>query len=278
MGDSKTCTDIEHPPPPASRALYVFCVLPQTAAVAVAEGLDGAPLESVAAAGVRAICCPVDLHAWTGEHASKNLSDLQWVGPRALQHELVNEQHMTTGPTLPLRFGTLFSTAQRVEHWLTHHSDEIHQFFATVEGAEEWAIRGWLCDQKCEDTLAAQDPRAADLPQSKGARYLQQKRLRRDAASRVRQWVADTGKEVVTALLESCLQVKPCPTDAVKSRHPTSDRCVLNFACLLPRGQVEQLREHLDKCAEPWEPYGLSFELNGPWPPYNFSPELASNS
>lgn len=278
MGSQNTCTDTEPRELASAQALYVFCVIPNTDSVVATDGLEGAPVGSVCGTRVRAICCPVELEAWTGERGAHNLSDIQWIGPQALRHELVNEQQMAAGPTLPLRFGTLFSSRARVEQWLAANSDTMYDFLLSVDGAEEWAVRGWLCDRRCEDELAAQDPRVADLPASKGARYLQQKRLRRDAASRVREWVAETGKQVNATLLDACMQVKSCTTTTVKARHPTSDRCVLNFACLLPRGQIERLRDELDERARMWEPFGLTFELNGPWPPYNFSPDLVPNS
>lgn len=257
------------------RAIYVLCALNASFGLPEIEGLEGSNIFSIASGETQVAACTVDLETWTGDGAEDRLADVKWLGPRALRHELINERLMQQTPILPLRFGALFSTAERVEQWLLDNHDAITTYFHSVGDSEEWAVRGWLKHDICQQMLAERDPRNHDLPISPGARYLQKKRLQRDAATQIRSWVTTTSHKLAEHLTQTTVAARQVSAARVQAQQPNSARsCVLNFAVLLPRGQVRTLQSSLDPLLEAWEPFGLSLELNGPWPAYHFTPSL----
>lgn len=258
------------------RGIYVFCVTRTTAPLPALAGLDRAPLTTESAAELAAVTCDVDLDDWTGEGAEARLQDLDWIAPRALHHERVNEEVMREAPLLPLRFGSLFSSTAALRAWLERHERTISRFLDATSEVVEWSIKGWIDAAILEGQLLADDPRFAALPAAKGARYLQEKRLRREAARRVSPWIA----EVEAALRERLEGLVVLDRRLPLPRRDLSDRKdepAFHLAVLCRRGDAERLTAAIDELTGPRASFGLAVEVIGPWPPYSFSPELAAD-
>jgi hypothetical protein len=257
------------------KGLYVFCLVRASAAEAAAgPGLtEDAPLGALVHEDVAAICCEVSLHDWTGEAGEVHLKDLGWLGPRALRHEEVIEQLMRASPVLPLRFGCLFSSEEQLLELLRSKRTRIAAFIEKVANEEEWSLKGSLDLRACEEAMFAADPRAATLPTSKGARYLMEQKLRKDAANAARMWVREAEAALAHALEGLVLarrSLRPTPRSAVE---PAVEG-VFHWAILLPRGADAELTKRLEPLAEQLSARGLHVSARGPWPAYNFVPHF----
>lgn len=255
--------------------LYVFCFTRAGAAsAATGPGLsENAPLHARVHEGLAAICCEVPLHEWTGETGEAHVKDVGWLGPRALFHEEVLEQMMRAAPVLPLRFGCLFSSAERLEELLRRERVRITAFLERAEHEEEWSLQGLLDAKVCEEAVFAADPRVAKLPASAGARYLMEQKLRKDAARGARVWVEEAQAMLVKALEGLVLErrtLRPPP----RSEGEPAREGALHWALLLPRGARAELARRLEPLAESLSARGLYLSARGPWPAYNFAPRL----
>ncbi len=260
---------------PEAYGTYVFCVTRATLAeLPPVAGLEAEiALERVDAGALTSVVCTVELDAWTGPESDRRLSDLEWLGPRALRHELVIERVMASAPVLPLRFGCLFSSRARVVAWLERHADAITRFLDAIEGYEEWAVRAWVDLERCSAALAASDPRARSLPSGAGARYLQQKLLKRDATKRARAWVRDAERDATALVGERALLHRALPLSN-KQLSGREDEPAFHTAFMIRPGELGALRERVEQLASTWSDHGVSVEFTGPWPPYSFCPPL----
>jgi hypothetical protein len=249
------------------RGLYVFCFARRSAVEAVTgPGFAGdAPLGARVHEELAAICCEVPLHEWTGEVGEAHLKDLGWLGPRALRHEEVLEQMMRASPVLPLRFGCLFSSAERLEELLRRERGRIASFIEQAAHEEEWSLQGAVELPACEEAMFAADPRTAKLPPSGGARYLMEQKLRSDATRAARVWIQEAQETVARALDGLVL--------ARRSLRPPRESA-FHWALRVPRGAEEALAKRLEPLAEPLLACGLSLAARGPWPLYNFAPHF----
>jgi hypothetical protein len=255
--------------------IYVFCLVRAGAVeAAVGPGLtEDAPLSALVHEEVAAICCEVPLHDWTGEAGEAHLKDLGWLGPRALRHEEVIEQMMRASPVLPLRFGCLFSSAERLEELLRRRRTQIAAFIEKVAREEEWSLQGSLDLRACEEAMFAADPRVAALPASKGARYLMEQKLRKDAALAVRAWVREAEATITRALDGLVLARRSLRAPPRRAEEPAMEG-VFHWALLLPRGAEAELSKRIEPLAEEFSASGLHLAARGPWPAYNFAPHF----
>ncbi len=255
--------------------VYIFCLVRAGAAeAAVGPGFaEDAPLCALVYEEVAAVCCEVPLHDWTGEAGEAHLKDLSWLGPRALRHEEVIEQMMRASAVLPLRFGCLFSSAEQLLELLRSKRTRISAFIEKIANEEEWSLKGSLDLRACEEAMFAADPRAATLPASKGARYLIEQKLRKDAANAARAWVREAETAIARALEGLVLarrSLRPAPRGAAE---PALEG-VFHWAILLPRGAEAELTKRLEPLAEQLSARGLHVSAQGPWPAYSFAPHF----
>lgn len=263
----------------AGAGVYVFCLVrAQAAPAAVGHGLtEASPLRVLVHQEVAAVCCEVPLQDWTGEVGEAHLSSLEWLGPRAMRHEEVIEQMMRASPVLPLRFGCLFSSAERLAGLLQREGARIAAFLDKAAREEEWSLQGSLDVRACEESLFAADPRAATLPASRGARYLMEQKLRRDAALAARAWVHEAEAEVARALEGWVLarrSLRPTPRAAEEN----ALEGIFHWAILIPRGGEEELARRLEPLAERFAARGLRLAAQGPWPAYSFAPHFGDKA
>ena len=252
---------------------YVFCVTRESAPLPPLPGLDAAPLVEERSAGLKAIVCQVDLEVWAGEDSEDRLSDLEWLGPRALHHERINEGVMRNAPLLPLRFGCLFSSPAGVQAWVDRHRRSIERFLDATVDAEEWSIKGWINRDACARRLAEGDPRFAELPAAKGARYLQEKRLRRDIAAKIGPWIR--GAEArLRGELKDCVILDRRLAAPRKDLTERTEDPGFHLAVLTRSDDSARLLDRIEALAKETRAFGLDLEVVGPWPPYSFSPPL----
>jgi len=205
------------------------------------------------------------------------MQDLAWVGPRALQHEAVVEKVMRHSPVLPARFGTLFSSQERLAEFVDRHGAAISQFLERVAEQEEWSVRGLLDRRQAgralmSASLAAQEAQlAALLP---GRRYFEEQRIRAGAEKELSLWLKEARRQTASHLMKQASDF--CDCASVPLEPPESGiEVVVNWAFLLPKGATPAFQVRIDQMNEKHAMRGLVLELSGPWPPYHFVPPLS---
>jgi hypothetical protein len=259
------------------QGLYLYCfaragVARHTEVAGVDErpGVTGLEVGKVAAVFSR-----VHLNDFSGEAAETRTQDPQWVVPRACRHEQVVQEMMRSGPVLPVRFGTVFSSEEALKGLLVQRSEEIALILDRLSDKEEWAVKGLVDAAKARAWLLATDPVLAEcrrkLPESPGARYLHKKRLDAEADSALRLWSAAVAEQVQALCRSQVADLCPLRPQS----RPVSGReadMVLNLAVLVRRGHVPALLGRLQELGATYADQGLTLEVSGPWPPYHFCP------
>jgi hypothetical protein len=262
------------------RALYLFCFARSDLLGELeGAGVDGQHPVSIFRRfpNLCAVLSEADLEDFCGEAAELRLQDLAWVGPRALQHEAVVEEVMRYSPVLPVRFGTLFSSPERLAEFLDKHRAVISEFLARVADQEEWSVRGLLDRKQARHaltaaSLATQEVQLAALPA--GRRYFVEQRIRAGAEKELSLWLEETRRQLVSNLREQATDFCEClevPREAPES----GIEVALNWAFLLPKSATAAFQARIDQLNAQHAPNGLVLELSGPWPPYRFVPPLS---
>jgi hypothetical protein len=224
--------------------------------------------------GVTAILSKVSLDEYCGPSAESRIRDLSWIGPRACRHENIVERVMCHSPVVPARFGTIFSSMNRLKDLLKVHGKTILNCLDQVADKQEWAVKGLIDMARAKEKLvseitAAEAQRLALL--APGARYFQEKRIHNHAGSELNCLLKEIYKETADDL--SALASDVCPGRLLsKDASGTDMDMFMNTAYLVPLNCVKAFHARVDRANAVHAQNGLVFKLSGPWPPYSFCP------
>ena len=225
---------------------------------------------------IAAVTSKVMIADFSGPSAETNFKDLTWMGPRACRHQEVVDVVMRHSPTLPARFGTIFSSSQRMVELCMRHYDTIVRFLNEVDNKTEWALKGFLDRTQTRKTLNTDilaDEKESFASLSPGKQYFMQKQMAANAEKQLNQKL----KAILTAIWDDLgSHAADSHERKVLSRDSTGLEMdmVLNWAFLLAANSHQNFQECLNRIQAAHTKYGLSFELTGPWPPYSFCPIL----
>lgn len=259
------------------KSIYLYCFA-SPASVAVVNQLsatkeagidDISPLLTLEYNGVVAVIGEVD----AGEFNDQNLQSMEWVGQRAYRHAALVEKIMGSSSVLPVKFGTIFDSAESLTRLLTQHRERIVEFLEKLRDKSEWSVKAYLDEERAGSTVSAENPaiqeRIATMSSAPGARYLQQKQVdvMLDAALRV--WVADQIRNMGDALAGHAVESAELRLLSSEASGRT-ERMIFNGSFLLADPALPAFKAVLSALHQD----GLTLELKGPWPPYSFCPDL----
>ncbi|MBO0722801.1 MAG: GvpL/GvpF family gas vesicle protein, partial [Blastocatellia bacterium] len=193
---------------------------------------------------------------------------------RALRHEAAVEYVMKHSPVFPARFGTIFSSLEKVEGMVTEYREKISRFLERMVEHEEWGVKGVLRREIALRELQSRYQAGMDFASlPPGLRYLQEQKARIAVEKGLYSWLEKTSETVADDLRCSATEMKI--RKVVASAESESDsEVVSNWALLVPRSVRGDLRGRVERASAELANQGLVFELTGPWPPYNFTPQL----
>lgn len=248
---------------PARSGWYVYGITraDQVSGLDIRSGVDGAPVELVAAGDLAAVVSPLsDTRGWDVDDSGG--AALEALAPRARAHEAVLEQVMDRGAVLPLRFGVLYPDVDRLHQLLRDRAGAFRQTLQALEGHGEWGltVTGAVADARAGNSLEGEGAGPSD-----GRDYLSRRRAERQQAEARADRVAQVASEIHRRLQE-------LSGAAVVHRGPARRAdAVLRASYLVPEESTEAFKQVCEQLLTdaPAE-LDLSGELTGPWPPYHF--------
>lgn len=256
-------------------AVYLYCLTRGVVDPPAIEGpgVDGERLLTlIPFRDVVAVVCVVSVDDFCGPAAEARMADLAWVTPWACRHETVVEAVMRASPVMPARFGTLFSSRERLIAWLAIHSVAISRALDRLEDHEEWAVKGRLNRRVAEAPLLAAALARSAASASPGARYLEERRLRVGIGLDLDAWLQTLCERVAGQLREHAVEFRErvvAPAASDKDGVP-----ILNWAFLVPRESVGDFRAAVQRITATHADHGVVLDCSGPWPSYSFCPSL----
>jgi hypothetical protein len=261
-----------------SQGLYLFCLTPETSQLDLAgPGLaDAPPLFTVAVAGVTAVLASVALDEFCGPAAREQLADLAWVAPRALRHEAVIMSILRQAPVLPVRFGSVFSSATVLAASLERQRVALAQFFRETAGQQEWNLKTFVDRPQAKARLltarlAAEHAQLAGL--APGKRYFLEQKIKGEVERELTSWLTGVTAELLHAVNAVATASR---TGRLQAAELTGrdDEMFFQAALLVPDDAVGRLHQLTAEWNASHQALGLQLASSGPWPPYHFTPVL----
>jgi hypothetical protein len=235
---------------------------------------DGTKVTLITESELAAVVSEVPLNRFGEGQFEENLKDPVWAADRVMRHEKLTEFLANKATVVPLRFGVMYSTPERIRAMLKVRANVLGSALERLHDKEEWAVNVLVDKKKLHEQMANLSPRLAEMQKrvqgaSPGRAYLLEKKL-----DSLRAGESKTESKRVVSALRSALEpestaLKDLPIRDVEAKQNPSVVGKLTF--LIDRPHVKTFRRSAEKLAKQYGPYGFSLELTGPWPPYNFS-------
>jgi hypothetical protein len=233
-------------------------------------GVHGAPVSLVPLGGVNAVVSHVPHDDFTPDVIDANITDMNWVGARGLEHERVVAWFVDHGDILPVSLFTMFSSNEALVSDATDRSVQIAKQLARLHNHREWDLKVSFNQQQLAQHAASviDSVRALDAEMESaaaGKRFLLQKK-RHDILKRE---LPAAARAQARTLLEALSQHAD---DVVALAIPRSEELpvVMNAALLVARDAEHVLRTEYAERARSLDDIGITAQLTGPWAPYRF--------
>lgn len=241
------------------------------------QGISGHPVAAVVEGPLAAIVGPVPAGEFDEAPLNANLSDLEWLAPRAEAHQRVNA-HVAerAGASLPLSFGAVFRSEDSLRALMRERQSEMSERLESVRGCTEWIVTVRRDSTRAEAALESHDAslthaRAELNASAPGRRYLLERQLGDLRRRALRAADADVAREVAEAASRAARRVHAEPlVAATEAALPA----VTRLSALIARGAESQFWDALDALDQRWRVRGYEVERSGPWPVYRFGGSL----
>ena len=244
-------------------ALYVYGIVDPGAldAAPPVKAVDPRNPPALFEAGqLTAIVSEVDVTEFEGEALERNVSNPDWLEAKVRAHESVLDRIVASATVVPMRFGSIFSTADGLRRMLAENAPALRASLDRVRDRSEWGVKVY-CDQR---SLIHQ--LAGPSKESRSGRgYLLQKSAELRAQADAAEAAAVVARDV-HASLEAFADDATTMTPRGNDPQPV----ILNGAYLV---RNEERERFMRKVEDLQKDHGstYAFEVTGPWPPYNFT-------
>lgn len=263
-----------------SRAFYLYCIGDSERLRPLIEGpLPGAiendaRIEMIITEGLAAVASEVPLSDYSETALAERLGDPSWTALRAMRHEQVAEYFAHAASVIPLRFGTIYFSRQRVEQMLTENRDEFLKLINRLEGREEWGVNVYVNRATLKQAVTTISQRLRELDEraarsSPGRAYLLRKEIESLKADEARAQTRIVTAEIEGELAQS--SESAARLRVIKDEADEQGEVAAKLAFLVPRSRFEEFRAAAERLAEKFAASGFKLELTGPWPGYNFA-------
>lgn len=241
-------------------------------------GIEGRPVRAVEEGGLVALVSDVPADAYEQAALDEAVRDGRWLTPRATAHQAVNaEAHQTIEAVLPVPFGTIYRTDDRVREMLRTRAEELRAKLASLRGRSEWVVGLYRDTVRAAQHLAqVRDalahaltrtgaPAAEPVLAGPGRSYLEARRNDSERRAELR----GLDEEVAAAAHHALGRVSKLAFE--ESVIEDAGDLVARTTYLVRGEDEHRLADAIDGFNADWEVRGYELRAAGPWPPYRSS-------
>lgn len=170
----------------------------------------------------------------------------------ALAHHAVLQAYCQSGPVLPMKFGTVFSSAEAVKRHLEPEADGLVTALQSLCDQREYNLR----------LIVTGDPAQGEISVRTGREFLSRGKTQRDLRRTLGENRMALSQTVAQEVLGFASRAEPST--------PRADR-LLDMFVTLPATAVSSLAALLERFGPRAETLGLALSATGPWPAYGFT-------
>jgi hypothetical protein len=256
-----------------SDLLYLYGIVPAVALPNVdgLVGIGSRPVRLIVEGDVAGVVGAVPAREFDEEPLNERMRDLEWLGPRAAAHQVVNARLMELADALvPLSFGTVYRDEAGLARALRAGHDDFVRRLEAMRGRDEWvvtltrdeALALAALERDSEPLRRLTQEIAASTP---GRQYLLGRRLEEVRRQELTSLDAEAVQSAVLGLASSVERVH-----RERLAEGAAGAPIARASVLIPRARTSAFLADVDRLDRHWRERGYSLVATGPWPPYRF--------
>lgn len=263
------------------KGLYLYCFFKKCSSISSEKGIDG--VNDTFVLSYQRLCAlvsSVSLDEYNETALNQKLEDLKWLTSKVKRHEELIRSVMEVCPVVPVGFGTIYKSDEKVLELLCNGYEEFIGFLDYVQDKEEWGVKVYVDEEICRKIVEERSNTISELDQklsslSSGKAYFLRKKKENLIQQEMPGFLDELSDEIYQKVVSLSVESR---INKLLSKDATGkdEEMILNTALLLKKQEVESFKKKLDEIATSYESYGLLFEFSGPWPPYNFCPAFSA--
>lgn len=226
-------------------------------------GVSGASVRMIEADGLAAAASEVPLAEFGEVPLRAHLEDLAWLEATATAHHGVVDALSRSGPVVPMRLATMYSSEENVRGMLGERGSDLRAVLRRTTGCQEWGVKVYHDD---DGSPAGRSP--AGSGSASGAEYLRRRREELHARDHGRRAAAASAERVHAALCQLAEAARLYPPQAPELTG-TRAAMIMNAAYLVTESAGTGFRAAVERLAGGHP--AVRLHLTGPWPPYSFA-------
>jgi len=262
-------------------ALYMYAIGPEQALRRVfdAGGLapsvqNDSPVALVTQGRLAAVVSEVPLDQFGEGKFEENLKDPLWIAEKLMRHEKLTEFLASRTNIVPLRFGVMYSSPDRVRDMLDQQKSHLNEILNRLKDREEWGLNIRADRKTLSEQMVNLSPSFADMQKrtkqaSPGQAYLLERKLDSMRSQESKLHMKRMVQEIRASLAAESYAIKDLAIREIDAKQEPPTVGKLSF--LIDRNRLKSFQETAEAIARKYSAFGVTLELTGPWPPYNFS-------
>lgn len=266
------------------KGFYIYCIREKRNSKFPLRGIDDGEVFVSQYLDLEAIVSEVSLEKFNSEEIQRKAKeDLGWIKKNAEIHEKVVEEAMNFQgekslakmPVMPMKFGTIFRTKERLENVLKKRYGQFKKTLKNLRGKQEWGVKVYLDRKvlekgirKLSALVQEKEKEIAKLPEGIG--YFMEK----EAEDVIQK---ETGRALQDYTEDAFKALKQYADESIRAKNLDKEfsgellPMVLNAFFLVSRENLESFTKEINDLIKKRQPDGFYFKHSGPWPPYHFT-------
>lgn len=208
-----------------------------------------------------------------GPEAEANLQDINWLTPRVLMHEAAVSAIAEHSVIYPARFGTLFSTLERLDADLGRWQQTLHEYFNVVIGRREWGLKFWFNRTMLDKYLLGDLAESTEGKQS-GIDYLRYRKAIKALNLTRSEFIKSLKDELSCIATNLEIPLVDRGVSSLAEDH-SDDQLAINLATLASEERHQRFYDQARQFVlKPEFAEYFRIESTGPWAAYSFCPSL----
>jgi hypothetical protein len=175
-----------------------------------------------------------------------------------------------SGPIVPMRVCTIYSSADHVERMLAERAAVFGEVLARLAGRAEWGVKLMADRDRVAEAARVRIGQAAGATAGAGGSYLGRKQQDMRLRDEVDEILTAAAAES-HARLEEWASASELLAPQRRELSGHEGEMVLNGAYLVDENRLDGFRRVVSELQEQYGGEGLAFDLTGPWPAFHFA-------